>query len=268
MEPEPTPQKDALPWFIVLDAGQPRIRWAVLSLRFGLFAALQVLVCLSITWWSHGRVSAAQIGIVVLPMAAVAGFVIYRAYGRALPGGSVLARGQLSLLAAFAVVSTLCLWLALVRFDHQRELSWQAQRQQLENELNRIVGTGRVHWSGNQATLLVKVDRPDFGDADLQQLLARVQTQVSPRGGIYLLDLSGTAVTDDGVAMLNRCSQLRFLFLDKTAVTDVGLQSVAELPQLQVLSARAAAVTQKCLDQIRSRRPGLSLEPRRVDSQK
>ena len=85
--------------------------------------------------------------------------------------------------------------------------------------------------------------------------------------GIHFLDLSETSVTDEGLAQLEGCHRLRYLFLDRCAITDQGFAAVEDLPNLQVLSVRGTRVTQVSLDRIRTRRPETSVEPRRVQAE-
>ena len=55
-------------------------------------------------------------------------FIVWHAYRLALPDAPGLARGQLSLLALLGVMTAVCVWLAMVRFDRQSDLRWRAVR--------------------------------------------------------------------------------------------------------------------------------------------
>ncbi len=64
------------------------------------------------------------------------------------------------------------------------------------------------------------------------------------------LNLSGTAVTDAGLAHLGKLAQLRRLNLSRTAVTDAGLASLAGLGQLEVLNLYGTGVSDAGLAQL------------------
>ena len=83
-----------------------------------------------------------------------------------------------------------------------------------------------------------------FGDAELARL-----APIAP--AVQWLDLSGTAVTDAGLAALAPMRGLERLRLDQTKVTDSGLARLSRLKQLAYLNLRGTAVTDKGLDALR-----------------
>jgi uncharacterized membrane protein/mono/diheme cytochrome c family protein len=84
-----------------------------------------------------------------------------------------------------------------------------------------------------------------FGDAELAALSA-----IAP--AVQWLDLSGTSVTDAGLAALAPMRRLERLRLDLTKVTDAGLKRLAPLRQLASLNLRGTAVTDAGLADLRS----------------
>ena len=127
-EQQGTQSPIALPWFITMDGEQPRVRWVAVLTRFLLLAGLQVLICVAMAYLSRGRIGAARVGLIVLPLAVMTIFIVWHAYRLALPDAPGLARGQLSLLALLGVMTAVCVWLAMVRFDRQSDLRWRADR--------------------------------------------------------------------------------------------------------------------------------------------
>jgi hypothetical protein len=82
-----------------------------------------------------------------------------------------------------------------------------------------------------------------FGDGELG-VLAALAPQVTR------LSLSGTQVTDAGLASLSSFVNLTRLHLDRTRVTDAGLASLASLPRLEYLNLYGTAVTDAGLAQL------------------
>jgi hypothetical protein len=82
--------------------------------------------------------------------------------------------------------------------------------------------------------------------------------------GPYLLSLEGTAVSDDGLAIVAGWEELQFLFLDKTSISDEGLSHIEDLPKLHVLSTYDTQVTDAFRSRLRAKRPDLQVSPTRV----
>jgi YHS domain-containing protein len=88
------------------------------------------------------------------------------------------------------------------------------------------------------------VARAAFGDAQLARL--------APLGpNLSWLDLSGTKVTDSGLAALDAMPNLTRLHLERTAVTDAGLTHVASLGKLEFLDLYGTAITDAGLECLR-----------------
>jgi hypothetical protein len=67
--------------------------------------------------------------------------------------------------------------------------------------------------------------------------------------------LSGSRITDKGVADLARLSKLDRLFLRNTAVTDACVKELVKLKNLRVLNLTGTKITQKGLDQLKKDLP-------------
>ena len=87
------------------------------------------------------------------------------------------------------------------------------------------------------------VARAAFGDAQLAKL-----TPLGPN--LRWLDLSGTKVTDAGLARLETMPNLTRLHLERTAITDTGLACLARLGSLEFLDLYGTAVTDAGLEQL------------------
>lgn len=99
----------------------------------------------------------------------------------------------------------------------------------------------------NEPWLLVNagVAKGDFGDAQLAQL-----TALGPN--LRWLDLAGTAVTDAGLAALDKMPHLTRLHLQRTKLTDAGLRQVGSLAELEYLNLVGTAVTDTGLAGLRN----------------
>ena len=82
-----------------------------------------------------------------------------------------------------------------------------------------------------------------FGDAELARLV-----KIGPQ--ITWLSLAGTQVTDAGLAVLARFTNLTRLHLDRTRVTDAGLHQLAGLTRLEYLNLYGSSVTDAGLAQL------------------
>ncbi|MHC4398858.1 MAG: leucine-rich repeat domain-containing protein [Planctomycetota bacterium] len=81
------------------------------------------------------------------------------------------------------------------------------------------------------------------------------------------LHVRGTAITDVGVAQLLALEQLSILSLDYTVVTDEGLQALARLPRLQELSVVDTNVTKEGASRFAAARSDVSLTWRALSSE-
>lgn len=84
------------------------------------------------------------------------------------------------------------------------------------------------------------VNAPNFSDADMA-LLAPLKNNV------IWLDMSETAVTDRGLAVLKGFKNLTRLSLDQTAVSDAGLVHLPALPHLKYLNLYGTKVSDQGL---------------------
>jgi hypothetical protein len=75
-----------------------------------------------------------------------------------------------------------------------------------------------------------------FGDRELEAIAALAPQTV-------WLDLSGTSVTDAGLATVARFTNLTRLHLNQTAITDSGVARLSKLQQLEYLNLYGTAVT-------------------------
>jgi uncharacterized membrane protein len=91
---------------------------------------------------------------------------------------------------------------------------------------------GRTHFVEVHCTNAGKA----FGDRQLEALAALAPQTV-------WLDLSGTSVTDAGLATVARFTNLTRLHLNQTAITDSGLAQLSKLQHLEYLNLYGTAVT-------------------------
>ena len=78
--------------------------------------------------------------------------------------------------------------------------------------------------------------RATFGDAQLAALEA-----IAPQ--ILWLDVSGTQITDAGLAVVEKFPNLTRLHLNRTAITDAGLAHLARLSHLEYLNVYGTKIT-------------------------
>lgn len=88
------------------------------------------------------------------------------------------------------------------------------------------------------------IARTKFGDAELAKLAA-----LAPN--LRWLDLTGTGVTDQGLAQLAEMPHLTRLHLARTAVTDAGLLQLAGLGELDYLNLYGTPVTDAGLERLK-----------------
>lgn len=84
----------------------------------------------------------------------------------------------------------------------------------------------------------VRIEGPDFDDADLAQLMACL-----PR--IESLGIIGTMITDEGLASLRGNRRLKGLFLGNSRITDAGIDALdpMSVPALTLLDVRGTGVS-------------------------
>src|ERR1044071_568845 len=83
----------------------------------------------------------------------------------------------------------------------------------------------------------------NFGDAELAKLAPL-------SANLRWLDLSGTNISDAGLAQFAAMPNLVRLHLERTAVTDAGLGRLATLPQLEYLNLYATGITDAGLERL------------------
>ena len=76
-------------------------------------------------------------------------------------------------------------------------------------------------------------------------------------GGLLWIDLSDTAVTDDGLAHLTRLPGVEKVRLKNTAITDAGLDQLAQVRGLEAVTLRSTQVSEAGLQRLQSRCPDL-----------
>ena len=86
--------------------------------------------------------------------------------------------------------------------------------------------------------------RANFGDAELAKLAPLA-------ANLRWLDLTGTAITDKGMAQVAGMPHLTRLHLARTAVTDAGLQQLAPLADLAYLNLHGTPLTDAALERLK-----------------
>jgi YHS domain-containing protein len=86
--------------------------------------------------------------------------------------------------------------------------------------------------------------RANFGDAELAKLAPLA-------ANLRWLDLTGTAITDKGMAQVAGMPHLTRLHLARTAVTDAGLQQLAPLEDLAYLNLHGTPLTDAALERLK-----------------
>lgn len=86
--------------------------------------------------------------------------------------------------------------------------------------------------------------RTQFGDAELAKL-----APLAPN--LRCLDLTGTGVTDKGLAALATMPHLTRLHLARTAITDAGLMQLTPLAELEYLNLHGTQVTDAALERLK-----------------
>lgn len=91
-----------------------------------------------------------------------------------------------------------------------------------------------------------------FGSNAHQVTDAQVALLAPVADQIYELNLAGTKVTDEGLAVLARMKNLHRLHLERTGVTDAGLANLTDLPSLEYLNLYGTSVTDDGLQQLKA----------------
>lgn len=81
---------------------------------------------------------------------------------------------------------------------------------------------------------------------------------------LRFLDLSDTAITDEGLAMLPTLLRTQRLQLSQTAITDAGLVHLPRMRGLESLSLAGVPVTQQGFDRLQAECPDLYIWSRRA----
>jgi hypothetical protein len=75
------------------------------------------------------------------------------------------------------------------------------------------------------------------------------------------LEISGTTITDEGLAQLLDLQKLRSLSLVHAPITDKGLEQLAKFSSLQFVWVSKHAVTEEALENLKMMRPSLNVYP-------
>lgn len=101
-----------------------------------------------------------------------------------------------------------------------------------------------------QTEAWVQVNASVHGKAFTRAELAKVSDAVG--ANVRWLDLSGTAVADEDLAMLTNYPNLQRLHLQRTAVTDEGLTHVAALSSLEYLNLYGTKISKAGLEKLKA----------------
>lgn len=104
------------------------------------------------------------------------------------------------------------------------------------NWVRRIVGSEATAWFGEVAE--VDLGHTATTDIDLRNLVA-----LRGLANLQTLNLSGTSVTDDGIAHLTRLGKLRTLYLNGTRISDGCVPSLIQMASLRELSFDHTGIT-------------------------
>ncbi len=154
-------------------------------------------------------------------------------------------------------ITFVCLIFGLMAWDRQLRLQADAHRKSLHAKIMAIVGNGTVYVRGNPGKSYITVKRQSFDDDDLKAILQLKDVLDEADGSITNLDLSGTAITDDGVSLLADLNSLEVCDLDQTSVSDTSIDVLERLPNLENLSVMTTRVTDERLSKLSLDRPDL-----------
>lgn len=171
---------------------------------------------------------------------------------------------QVSIRALLAGLTGVTIFLSITSCEYEAMQRSSASRLELESKLISVVGKEcKVSVNGNPATTSIYGSvRPDFNDNDLQGLLSLIKHAENASAPITFLDLSGTKITDAGVAQLAQLDSLDHLFLDNTLVTDRSLDLLKDLDNLKLISVANTAVTDERLLKLSQSHDQLDIQPK------
>lgn len=172
---------------------------------------------------------------------------------------------QVSTRAMFAGLTGMAIFFAITSCESQMDRRMHASHLELETQLKSMIGPeGKVSVNGNPVGISILSVRSDFNDDDLQQILSTIQDCSASKAPINFLDLSGTQVTDAGVAQLVKFADLdslTHLLLDGTLVTDRSIDFVQELRSLMAIYVTNTAVTDERLLDLKRSQDQLIISP-------
>lgn len=114
--------------------------------------------------------------------------------------------------------------------------------QKIGAELGTTISPVSAKDAGLQLTYIIGAK--SIGDAELEKVIAL-------KSNLVRLDLSGSAVTDKGLASIAQLKNLKRLDLSRTAVTDAGIAQLAALKQLEYLNLYGTQITDASLASLR-----------------
>jgi hypothetical protein len=104
-------------------------------------------------------------------------------------------------------------------------------------------GFDRVHLDNGEY-----VDRISLRFVDDRSFTSEKLKVFEGQENIVGLDLRGTAVTDEGLAVLATLPDLEFVHFAKTNITEAGLKSLQQCPKLYRLDLRETKISEKAVD--------------------
>lgn len=252
------------------DLSPPRLHWylrrnaagevVIFWRRFGLVVAgttAGALIGVGIArFFSPRPIQVARIVIpavfVFIPQFLVLHVVKRRAEGRSI--------WQFSLWSLLAAMTVICVLLTMTVLDRRADLERFAAREALEKKLNAsIAGSGGIG-VGQQTSIVISL--PTFGDQELKAILELHKQHARADSAIHFVALTGTAVTDAGVKLLQDVPTLEYCFLTQTQITDASIDVLEKLPNLKLLQVQSTKVTPERLRQLSIDRPELNIEPK------
>ena len=257
------------PWFISIEQGEPKIRWKSVYMWIFVVLGTQILTFAAIEWLFPTPSHWSKFGMISVFLGGFVFLVFHFQYRRFIAefSGDPTAK-QFGLPIIFASIAIAALFFSLTRINERATSAYYRDREALVDAATAIVEKGKVRFSGNQNTLMVVVNRSDFDDADLTELLGLMRERLVGRGGIYHLTLSDTSITDASAAELAKCEYLQYLMLDGNAFTDESLQHFAKIEPLKLLSLSRTNVSQSGLERLRQQRPNVNISPIKISTAK
>lgn len=167
---------------------------------------------------------------------------------------------QVSIRALVAGTTLLTLFLSIASCERQQQLREYSAVLKLEEQLRSVVGQeGRLTIGGNPNQTFISSLEPDFNDDDLKKIITAAE-DFPGAAPIAFLDLTGTQVTDAGVAQLVRLKSLEKLSLDLTSVTDRAIDDVEKLQNLRWLNLTRTSVSNERLQKLKQSRSQLDIQ--------